>query len=310
VPETTSNAPPPSQAAKPKKKKTQADLQRELKELSRPATERPPVDWKKIITRVGLVLAVVWIVAIFLPTWIPKAIAGALTVVVLGAGGWVMRLMKKNEQITAIMKGAETEEGRKAALEQLEAGFKKGDAQALMARAQLEMQDDPRKALATLESIDLSKQMAAIASQVRATRAQIHLMIGEPAEARTLADQLDLGKQEDAKLRAMLATVAGEAWARTGNAKKAVETLELFNPEDDEYAELRAQMWRARAFAYAANNDTKGASRALKKLAEMNPHLLGMFVGQKKVHPLLEREAKQIVMKMGVVPRKMMRQRM
>src|SRR5439155_14307087 len=134
---------------------------------------------------------------------------------------------------------------------QLQAGFKKGDAQALMARAQLEMQDDPRKALATLESIDLSKQMAAIVSQVRATRAQIHLMIGEPAEARTLADQLDLGKQEDAKLRAMLATVAGEAWARTGNAKKAVETLELFNPDDDEYAELRAQMWRARAFAYA-----------------------------------------------------------
>jgi hypothetical protein len=233
VPETTSNAP----GAKSKKKKTQADLQRELKELSRPQTERPPVDWKKILTRVGLVLAVVWVVALFLPTWIPKAVAGVLTLVVLGAGGWVMRLMKKNEQISAIMKGAETEEGRKAALEQLQ-GFKKGDAQALMARAQLEMQDDPRKALATLESIDLAKQMAPIAGQVRATRAQIHLMIGEPAEARSLADQLDLGKQEDAKLRAMLATVAGEAWARTGDAKKAVETLELFNPEDGEFAEL------------------------------------------------------------------------
>ena len=42
----------------------------------------------------------------------------------------------------------------------------------------------------------------------------------------------------------------------------------------------------------------------------MNPHLLGMFIGSKKIHPLLEREAKQIVMKMGAMPRKMVRQRM
>ena len=81
-------------------------------------------------------------------------------------------------------------------------------------------------------------------------------------------------------------------------------------PEDPEYGELRPQMWRARAFAYAASSDTKGIGRALRKLADINPHLLAMFVGQKKIHPLLEREAKQIVMKMGVVPRKVVRQRM
>ena len=173
------------------------------------------------------------------------------------------------------------------------------------------MQDDPRKALATLESIDLTKPLiGGLAAQVRAMRAHIHLMIGGAAGARALADDLDLGKQEDAKLRAMLATVAAEAWARTGNAKKAVETLELFNPEDPEFSELRAQMWRARAFAYAAQNDVKGVGRALRKLADMNPHLLGMFVGQKRIHPLLEREAKQIVMKMGVAPKKAIRQKM
>ena len=310
-------ADPPPQASQDlspgkakKKKKTQADLQRELRDLSKPAKERPPLDLKKIYVRVGLVLAVVWVVALFIPTWIPKAVAGALTLAVVGAGWWVLRLMNKNQQISAILAGAETEEGRKAALEKLQAGFGKGDAQAVMARAQLEMQDDPRKALATLEGIDLGKQMAAVASQVRATRAQIHLMLGEVAEARKLADELDLGKQEDAKLRAMFATVAAEAWARTGNAKKGAETLELFNPEDPEYGELRAQMWRARAFACAANMDTKGVTRALKKLAEMNPQLLGMFVGQSRIHPLLEREAKQIVMKLGIVPRKVIRQRM
>src|SRR5206468_3878932 len=111
VPETTPSTAPP---AKSKKKKSQADLQRELKDLSKPVKERAPVDWKKIYTRVGLVLAAVWIVAVVLPTWIPKAIAGALTLVVIGAGLWVVRLMKKNEQITAIMKEAETDEGRKS----------------------------------------------------------------------------------------------------------------------------------------------------------------------------------------------------
>jgi hypothetical protein len=301
---------PSAPPAKAKKKKSQADLQRELRDLSKPAKERPPVDLKKIYLRVGGVLAVVWVAALFIPTWIPKAVAGVLTLVVIGAGWWVLRMMNRSQQIGAILAGADTEEGRKEALEKLEAGFGKGDAQALMARAQLEMQDDPRKALATLESIDLGKQMAAVASQVRATRAQIHLMLGEVAEGRKLADQLDLGKQEDPKLRAMFATVAAEAWARTNNAKKATETLDLFNPEDPEYGELRAQMWRARAFAAAANMDNKGVTRALKKLAEMNPHLLGMFVGQSRIHPLLEREAKQIVMKMGVVPRKVVRQRM
>jgi hypothetical protein len=293
-----------------KKKKSQADLQRELRELSKPAKERPPVDMKKIYLRVGIVMAVVWLIAILVRGWIALSVAGVITVGVIGAGWWVMRLMNKSRSIGAIMAGADTEEGRKEALEKLEAGFGKGDAQALMARAQLEMQDDPRKALATLESIDLAKQMAPVAGQVRATRAQIHLMLGEVAEGRKLADELDLGKQDDAKLRAMFATVAGEAWGRTGNAKKAIETLELFNPEDPEFSELKAQMWRARAFAYAANQDTKGVGRALKKLADMNPHLLGMFVGQKKIHPILEREAKQIVMRMGVVPRKVVRQRM
>ena len=41
----------------------------------------------------------------------------------------------------------------------------------------------------------------------------------------------------------MMATVASESWARTGNAQKAIETLELFNPEEPELSEIRAQMW-------------------------------------------------------------------
>jgi hypothetical protein len=72
---------------------------------------------------------------------------------------------------------------------------------------------------------------------------------------------------------------------------------------------MRIQMWRARAFAYVAAGDTKAMSRALKKLLEMSPQLLGMFVSAKKVHPLLQQEAKQLLMRSGAVPRKMVRQK-
>jgi tetratricopeptide (TPR) repeat protein len=314
----TESAPPPSSKlngeAKPaKKKKSAAAIQKELRDLGRPdpdAPVKPPVDLKKIFTRVGLILALLWAIAIAIHHVIGFAIAGVITVAVAGVSVWFVRYLKKSETLGSILRGADTEEGRKAALQQLETGFKKGDTQAVLARAQLEMQEDPRKALATLESVNLDKVIGPIADQFRAMRAMIHLTLGETAQARALADNLDLGKQQEPKTRATFATVASEAWARTGQAKKAIETLELFNPEDPEFSEVRAQMWRARAFAYAGANDMKGASRALKKLAEISPQLLAMFMGNKKVHPLLEREAKQMLMKSGAVPRKMVRQRM
>jgi len=311
VADSSSSPPAPEAPARTKKKKqTQAELQKELRDLSRPdpnAPQKPPVDLKKIGVRVGLLVAVVWAIAIAVRHWIGLAVAGTLTVVIAGAGVWFVRYLKKSEALGALLRGADTEEGRKAALEQLEG--MKGDSQAVLARAQLEMQEDPKKALATLESVNLSKMLGPMADQFRAMRAMIHLTLGETAPARALADELDLGKQQDAKTRAMFATVASEAWARSGQAKKAVETLELFNPEDPEFAEMKTQMWRARAFAYAGASDMKGANRALKKLADVNPHLLGMFIGSKKVHPLLEREAKQIVMRMGAAPRRVVRQR-
>ncbi len=296
-----------------KKKKSQAALQKELRDLTRPdpsVPAKPSFDLKKAGIRVGLVVAVLWAIAIVIHHVIAYAVAGGLTLLVAGVAVWFVRFARKSQALGDILRGADTEEGRKAALEKLETGFGKKDSQAVLAKAQLEMQDDPKKALATLESVRLDKMLGPIADQFRAMRAMIHLTIGETAQARALADELDLGKQQEAKQRAMFATVAGEAWARTGQAKKAIETLELFNPEDPEFAEVRAQMWRARAFAYAAQNDMKGVARALKRLADMNTQLLGMFIGQKKIHPLLEREARQIVMRLGAAPRKMVRQKL
>jgi tetratricopeptide (TPR) repeat protein len=301
---------------KKKKKQNVAEMQKQLRDLAKPSPEqadKPPIDLKKIYVRVGAVLAVLWVVALIASRWasyVPFAIAGVITLVAAGAGVWISRYLKKTQALGALLRSAESEEDRKKALEKLSTEFKKGDVQATLARAQLEMQDDPRKALATLESINLEKQLAPVADQVRAMRAMIHLTLGETAEARALVDKLDLGKTQEPKTRAMFATVAGEAWGRTGQAKKAVELLEVFNPEDPDFAEMRVQMWRARAFAYAGAGDMKGASRALKKLAELNPQLLGMFISTKRIHPLLQQEAKQILMRSGAVPRKMVRQKL
>jgi hypothetical protein len=307
---------PSADSARKKKKKSAAAMQRELRELSKPsaqATDRPPVDMKRAFLRVGGILVVVWVAAAFCLRWskIPLIVAGVLTVLGAVAAVWVIRYVNKSRELGSLLRSAsETEEGRREALKRLESEFKPGDVQATIARAQLEMQDDPRKALASLESIDLSRQLAPVADQVRCMRASTHLQLGDLSEARTLVDQMDLGKQQEMKTRAMFAAVAAEAWARTGQGKKAVELLELYNPEDPDYAEMRIQMWRSRAFASAGAGDMKAATRALKKLAEINPQILGMFVAGKKVHPMLVQEAKQMLLRSGAVPRKMVRQKM
>jgi len=296
-----------------KKKKSAAQVQQELRDLAAPSGERPPVDMNKLYVRAGGILAIGWVLAAIAASYAhvkwPLYVAVGVTLLVAGAGVWMIRYVKKSEALGAILRGADTDVGRKEALKKLQTDFKKGDVQATMARAQLEMQDDPRQALETLESIDLPKQMTPVADQVRALRASIHLSLGEAQKARALADQLELGKQQEPKTRAMFAAVAGEAWARTGNGKKALEVLELFDPDAADMTEMRIQMLRARAFAYASTGDMKGAERTLKKLADTNVNLLAMFVG-KKIHPLLERAARNLLMRSGGVPRKMVTKRM
>jgi hypothetical protein len=300
---------------KSRKNKSQGDVQRELRDLAKSQQgDAPSVDMSKLYIRVGGAVVVGWVLAAGLYSWQhtvwPIYVAAAVTAVVVGAGAWLHRYVQKTQALGSILRGADTADGRKEALEKLKTGFKKDDAQALIARAQLEMQDDPKVALETLESINLGKvNLPGMSDQVRAMRANLHLSMNEPQKARVLVDQLELGKQQEPKTRAMLATVSAETWARTGAAKKAVDTLDLFDPEDESMGEMRIQMYRARAFAYAANQDMKNAERALKKLADTHPHLLAMFIG-KKIHPLLERAAKQLIMRSGAVPRKMVRQRM
>jgi hypothetical protein len=278
-----------------------------------------PENLKKLGVRIGIGAVVVWVIAILLPTWIPKALAGVLTVVVAGVLVWGLRFAKKSRAVADIVRSADTAETRKQALEKLDSEFKEGDVAATFAKAQLLLQENPRAALEVLETIKLDKVMASVADEARSQRAMIHLVLGETDKARALADGIDLSRHKEAKVRATLAAVVGEAWARSGQARKAAELIETFDLTDPEYSDLKPQMLRSLAFAYAWSDQMKKMRGVLKQLGALNVQLLMGFITKKKnpagvnargVHPALEQEALKMVQRSGAVQRKMQIKRM
>jgi hypothetical protein len=307
-----------AQPKKPGAKKAAAEKREEAVTEARKAQSVPdplsPENVRRLGLRVGLPVLGLWIiVAVVRNTWM-TVIAAVLTVAVGGFVYWAFRQASKSKAVVEILKGADSKEGRKSALERLESEFKKDDAQAIFGRAQLEMQDDPKKALKTLEQIKLDKVMAPVADEARAQRAMIHLILGETDEARALVDPIDLGRHQEPRSRATLTAIVAEAWARSGQAKRAVELLAKVDLDDEAFKDIRPQLLRARAFAHAWANDTKQMKNDLRLLKALNVQLLMGFVTKKKnpmgvaprgVHPMLEKEAFEMVMRSGAVSRKM-----
>jgi len=100
---------------------------------------------------------------------------------------------------------------------------------------------------------------------------------------------------------------AEEKIAQCGGALAHYGLAEL-RPGDAAYEQLRPQLYRAWAYAYAYTNDVQGMRRMLKKLAAQDVRLLGGFL-MKRTHPLLQKEAKRALEQSGQVPRKMIVQR-
>jgi tetratricopeptide (TPR) repeat protein len=300
-------------------KQKKADLKKPLAlQGGEPPDPLGPQQLKATYTRVGLIVGAFWLVGFFIfaitqdtspiGSKIALGVPAVVTVAVVGVLVWTMNQAKKARGVASILRGVETAEDRKAALEKLETDFKKGDPAKLFAKAQLEMQEDPRKALATLEQIDLNKTLGNVADEARSQRALIHLQLGEVSLARQLVDNIDLKRQQDPRSRAMMGAIVAEAWARSGQAQKAAETLDLFDLTDAQLEPLKPQIYRAYAFAYAQQSKTKELKATLRKLLAIDPRLLGGFL-MKKTHPLLQREAKRMIEQSGVVPRKMQVQR-
>ncbi len=257
----------------------------------------------------GIALVVVRLVCLSLwsglDSIIPLIVALVLTIATGVAAWFVQRNLKKSEDMGELLSGAAdlSDEEREARLAKLDAQVAKGDAAAVLAKAQLQMQEAPEAALVTLETIVLEKATKLVAAQVRARRGMIHLNLGEVAKARELADAIDLSKSPDAKSRANLAAVVAEAWARSGNPIEAVELLSKYDVDDAEFQELKMPLLRARVFAFAHKNDLKAMKKALKGLTDLNPQLAAMFLSQKRIHPLLQKEARRALEKSGYGPR-------
>jgi hypothetical protein len=273
---------------------------------------------KGLLTRLGLPLLAAWVIGALVAgfsqsstvQYIALAIPAALTLAAAGLIFWIVRQTRKARGVVGILQkaGGGTKDERDAAIAELDAQYKSNDPTAAFAKAQLLMQEDPRKALEVLETINLNKVMGNMADEARGQRAMIHLMLGEVSRARDLVDGIQLARHQDARSRAMLASVVSEAWARTGQAKRAVDTLSVIDPEDEQLAQLKPQIYRSQAFAFAYTNDMKQARRALKRLVGLDARLLGGFL-DKKTHPLLQREAKKMLEQSGAIPRKMQVQR-
>jgi len=298
---------------KPKKKVLVTDRV-EQKPVEVPDPLKTPAFRQQLI-RLALVLVGIWIVGLgiaSLTQGIARTVAwgvpAVVSLVIVGALLYTIRQTRHARGVVDILSKVSSAEDRKAALAELESTYKKSDPAAVFARAQLELQEDPKKALKTLEQIDLAKTAAPVADEARAQRSMILLMMGDVAEARELVDGIELKRHQDPKSRAMMAAVIGEAWARSGQSKKALDTLGVIDPEDSEYEQLRPQLHRALAYAHAHTGDTKAMRRYLKKLADQDMRLLLGFMA-KRTHPLLQKEAKRMLEQSGQLPRKMVVQR-
>lgn len=281
------------------------------KAASEPARAATPpqlnaLNAKTLGLRIGIPIAIAWVIAILIRHWIAFTVVGILTAAAIGLIVFALTFTRKTQKVQSIVTGAKTKEERREAIDKLDAEFKKDDAAAIFAKAQLQMQEDPEEALRTLEEIDLAKVAAPIADEARAQRAMLHLLLGEPQKGRVLVDAIDLQRHNDQKSKATLAAVMCEAWARTGNAKRALEILGLFDTDDPTFVDVRPGLLRAQVFAYGAIDDIKNARTAMHQLAKQDPRIVAGFA-QKGVHPLVVKEAKKILERSGMMPKQVVR---
>lgn len=272
--------------------------------------ERPSMNWK-VLAQIAVGIGVVWLIAGLVSPYIGiwgYVVAGIITLAAIGIGLWVWRLMRKSSAIVDILKGATDDEGRAAAVAALKG--KDGDAMAKMAQAQLVAQDDPKEAVAILESIDLKKAPKLIQNDVRAQLALMYLLQNKPRDARELADEIKLDAQPQPKQKALYAAVMSESFARTGKAKEAAKLLEDYDPEDSAYAEMSALLYRAQIYTWLKMKKRGRARTSMMRLAKADANQLGAFL-QKGTHPEIKRLAQEVLQREGLIPKgpkmKMMR---
>lgn len=239
-----------------------------------------PLLSKKALMTVGGITLGVWVTALATGNvWVIGFVA-VLTVALVGLLLWALNMAKKQKEVMALLQKAQgSPEARKAALEELAARDPKGaDAMGAIARAQLEAQENPDKALETLAGIDMSKLPQDAADQVRAFRCQLLLFKNRARDARDLADQIQVPSTGPMAQRVMMSAVVAEAWARTGKANEAMVLLEDFKVDDPEIGEMKPMLLFARVFTHFGVGRKERCKKDMAALMAQDINLLGRFV--------------------------------
>ncbi len=267
--------------------------------------ERPTMNWK-VVAQIGLAFVVLWVLAAMIEPWIGIwgfVVAGVLTAAALGFGLYLFRLTRRSAAIVDILKTAQGQEGRRAALEQLRAqGGKGGDALNALAQSQLVAQENPAEAIRILEGIDLGKAPAVVQDDVRANLALLYLVTGRAKDARKLTDDIHLDRQPQPKAKAMYAAVIAEARARTGDPNEGLKLLETYKADDPAYAEVRTVLLRAQVYTYVGAKKRGLAQKAMDDLVATDPNMLGAFL-QKGAHPEIAKMARAALGRSGMIPK-------
>jgi len=239
--------------------------------------EMPKLKWQNLAV-IGAIIVGIWVMVIASRSKVALGVTAVLTLALAAAGIWVWRFIKKQQALMKIaQKGTASPEGREEALRELTAAGDK-DVMNVVLRAQLEAQTDPELALASLKKIDMKTVPALAVDQVRGLKAQLLLLNGGLDEARSLCEDIQPSKAQEAASRGMLAATVAETWARTGRAKEAREMLATISPEDAAYAQSKIPLLIARVFANYAETKHGLVRKDLTALARENINLLGRFM--------------------------------
>ena len=266
---------------------------------SAPAPQQPQVQGglkKKQLIIIGVVTALAWAFAINTGSTVLLIIVGVLTALVAAAMLYAFRLLRKQRRVVSLLQaGAQSPEKRKEALEKLASAKDASSPTNIFARAQLMASDDPKGALTLLDSVELKVYPAQMQDDVSLLKAQLYLAHGRTQDARKAVDSMNLDNPQRKEVRGFAASITAEAWARTGKPKEALALLESVElpKENREAVELQCRI--ARVFAQFAANKRNLARQELVALADEDPNYLGRFVApQFRVHPELQKLARSV----------------
>lgn len=262
---------------------------------AQPALDSPLFNRKNLGIAVAA-LVVLWLTAAMTGSKWVLGLMGVLTLAAAGGLIWVYRLVKRQRAMVSLLQSAQgSPEARRAALAQLQGDDK--DVLKRVARAQLEAQDDPKLAIATLESIDLSKVPATSQDDVRVLRAQLYLACGRLRDAANMAEGINLGAAPNAQAKAMVTAIVGEAWARTGKADRALVILDDLKIDDVEMGQAAVLARMAKVFATFHAGKKDRARKELEALMKLDVNYLGRFVQPGgAVHLELQQLARTVAM--------------